>query len=159
MFYNQKIETMDRAQLRELQSERLVKIVKYTYDNVEFYRKRMDEAGVKPGDIKSIDDISKLPFMQKKDLRDYYPYGTFAAPLKDIVRFHASSGTTGKPIVAGYTRNDLANWAEGVARCLTAYGATEEDILQVSYGYGLFTGGLGAHDGGQLLGATVLPMR
>ena len=158
MFYNQKIETMDRAQLRELQSERLVKIVKYTYDNVEFYRKRMDEAGVKPGDIKSIDDISKLPFMQKKDLRDYYPFGTFAAPLKDIVRFHASSGTTGKPIVAGYTQNDLDNWAEGVARCLTAYGATKEDILQVSYGYGLFTGGLGAHDGGQKVGSTVIPM-
>ncbi|MBP5536791.1 MAG: phenylacetate--CoA ligase, partial [Bacteroidales bacterium] len=148
MYFNEKVETMDRAQLRELQSQRLVNIVKYTYDNVEFYRKRMDEAGVKPEDIKSIDDISKLPFMQKKDLRDYYPFGTFAAPLKDIVRFHASSGTTGKPIVAGYTRNDLDNWAEGVARCLTAYGATKEDIIQVSYGYGLFTGGLGAHDGG-----------
>ncbi|MBO7117282.1 MAG: phenylacetate--CoA ligase [Bacteroidales bacterium] len=158
MYFNEKVETMDRAQLRELQSQRLVKIVKYTYDNVEFYRKRMDEAGVKPEDIKSIDDISKLPFMQKKDLRDYYPFGTFAAPLKDIVRFHASSGTTGKPIVAGYTRNDLDNWAEGVARCLTAYGATKEDIIQVSYGYGLFTGGLGAHDGGQMLGSTVIPM-
>lgn len=157
MFFNEKIETMERLQLRQLQSERLVKLVKYTYDNVKFYRERMDEAGVKPEDIKSIDDISKLPFMQKKDLRDYYPTDTFAAPMKDIVRFHASSGTTGKPIVAGYTQHDLDCWAEGVARCLTAYGVTKEDVVQVSYGYGLFTGGLGAHDGAQKIGAAVLP--
>ena len=157
MYYNEKIETMDRESLRKLQGERLVNIVKHTYENVEFYRKRMDEAGVKPSDIRSIDDISKLPFMQKQDLRDYYPFGTFAAPMKDIVRFHASSGTTGKPIVAGYTQKDLDNWAEGVARCLTAYGATKEDIIQVSYGYGLFTGGLGAHDGATRIGAAVLP--
>lgn len=157
MYYNEKIETMDRESLRKLQGERLVNIVKHTYENVEFYRKRMDEAGVKPSDIRSIDDISKLPFMQKQDLRDYYPFGTFAAPMKDIVRFHASSGTTGKPIVAGYTQKDLDNWSEGVARCLTAYGATKEDIIQVSYGYGLFTGGLGAHDGATRIGAAVLP--
>ena len=157
MYYNEKIETMDRESLRKLQGERLANIVKHTYENVEFYRKRMDEAGVKPSDIRSIDDITKLPFMQKQDLRDYYPYGTFAAPMKDIVRFHASSGTTGKPIVAGYTQKDLDNWSEGVARCLTAYGATKEDIIQVSYGYGLFTGGLGAHDGATRIGATVLP--
>lgn len=157
MYYNETIETMDRESLRKLQSKRLVNIVKYTYDNVEFYRKRMDEAGVKPSDIRSIDDISKLPFMQKQDLRDYYPFDTFAAPMKDIVRFHASSGTTGKPIVAGYTQHDLDCWSEGVARCLTAYGATNEDIIQVSYGYGLFTGGLGAHDGASRIGATVLP--
>ena len=122
MYFNEKLETMERAQLRELQSERLVKIVKYTYDNVEFYRKRMDEAGVKPSDIKSIDDISKLPFMQKKDLRDYYPFGTFAAPLKDIVRFHASSGTTGKPIVVAYTQEDIKTWAMTVARAFAACG-------------------------------------
>ena len=157
MYYNEKIETMDRESLRKLQGERLANIVKHTYENVEFYRKRMDEAGVKPSDIRSIDDISKLPFMQKQDLRDYYPFGTFAAPMKDIVRFHASSGTTGKPIVAGYTQKDLDNWSEGVARCLTAYGATKEDIIQVSYGYGLFTGGLGAHDGATRIGAAVLP--
>lgn len=157
MYYNEKIETMDRESLRKLQGERLANIVKHTYENVEFYRKRMDEAGVKPSDIRSIDDISKLPFMQKQDLRDYYPFGTFAAPMKDIVRFHASSGTTGKPIVAGYTQKDLDNWSEGVARCLTAYGATKKDIIQVSYGYGLFTGGLGAHDGATRIGATVLP--
>ncbi|MBR6103920.1 MAG: phenylacetate--CoA ligase [Paludibacteraceae bacterium] len=157
MYFNERIETMERLQLRQLQSERLVKLVKYTYDNVKFYRERMDEAGVKPEDIKSIDDISKLPFMKKQDLRDYYPTDTFAAPMKDIVRFHASSGTTGKPIVAGYTQHDLDCWAEGVARCLTAYGVTKDDVVQVSYGYGLFTGGLGAHDGAQKVGAAVLP--
>ncbi|MBQ4034522.1 MAG: phenylacetate--CoA ligase [Paludibacteraceae bacterium] len=157
MYFNERIETMERLQLRQLQSERLVKLVKYTYDNVKFYRERMDEAGVKPEDIKSIDDISKLPFMKKQDLRDYYPTDTFAAPMKDIVRFHASSGTTGKPIVAGYTQHDLDCWSEGVARCLTAYGVTKEDVVQVSYGYGLFTGGLGAHDGAQKVGAAVLP--
>lgn len=156
-YFNEKMECMERSELKKLQSERLVKVVRHTYDNVEFYRKRMDEAGVKPEDIKSIDDISKLPFMQKKDLRDYYPFGTFAAPMKDIVRFHASSGTTGKPIVAGYTQNDLDNWAEGVARCMTAGGATSDDVIQVSYGYGLFTGGLGAHDGAQKIGAACLP--
>ncbi len=157
MYFNERIETMERLQLRQLQSERLVKLVKYTYDNVKFYRERMDEAGVKPEDIKSIDDISKLPFMKKQDLRDYDPTDTFAAPMKDIVRFHASSGTTGKPIVAGYTQHDLDCWSEGVARCLTAYGVTKEDVVQVSYGYGLFTGGLGAHDGAQKVGAAVLP--
>ena len=157
MYFNERIETMERLQLRQLQSERLVKLVKYTYDNVKFYRERMDEAGVKPEDIKSIDDISKLPFMKKQDLRDYYPTDTFAAPMKDIVRFHASSGTTGKPIVADYTQHDLDCWAEGVARCLTAYGVTKDDVVQVSYGYGLFTGGLGAHDGAQKVGAAVLP--
>ncbi len=157
MYYNEQIETMDRESLRRLQSERLVHIVRYTYENVEFYRQRMDAAGVKPEDIRSIDDISRLPIMQKQDLRDYYPFGTFAAPMKDIVRFHASSGTTGKPIVAGYTQHDLDCWSEGVARCLTAYGATKEDIIQVSYGYGLFTGGLGAHDGASRIGASVLP--
>ena len=157
MYFNERIETMERLQLRQLQSERLVKLVKYTYDNVKFYRERMDEAGVKPEDIKSLDDISKLPFMKKQDLRDYYPTDTFAAPMKDIVRFHASSGTTGKPIVAGYTQHDLDCWSEGVARCLTAYGVTKEDVVQVSYGYGLFTGGLGAHDGAQKVGAAVLP--
>lgn len=157
MIYNPERECMSREDLKKLQSERLVKIVKHTYDNVPFYRQRMDEAGVKPEDIKSIDDIVKLPFTTKKDLRDTYPDGLFAVPRKEIVRLHASSGTTGKPIVAGYTQHDVDNWAEGVARCLTAFGATAEDTVQVSYGYGLFTGGLGAHDGATKLGATVLP--
>ncbi len=148
---------MSREALKKLQSEQLVKIVKHTYDNVPFYRERMDKAGVKPEDIKSIDDIVKLPFTTKQDLRDNYPDGLFAVPRKEIVRLHASSGTTGKPIVAGYTEHDVENWAEGVARCMVAFGATAEDTVQVSYGYGLFTGGLGAHDGATKLGATVLP--
>ena len=151
------MECMPREELTKLQSERLVKIVKYTYDNVKYYHDRMDFAGVKPSDIKGIEDISKLPFMTKQDLRDYYPTGTFAAPMSDIVRFHASSGTTGKPIVAGYTQHDLECWSEGVARCLTAYGLTKKDIVQVAYGYGLFTGGLGAHDGATKVGCSVLP--
>ncbi len=157
MYFNEERECMSREDLKKLQSEQLVKIVKHTYDNVPFYRKRMDKAGVKPEDIKSIDDIVKLPFTTKQDLRDNYPDGLFAVPRKDIVRLHASSGTTGKPIVAGYTKHDVDNWAEGVARCMVAWGATQEDTIQVSYGYGLFTGGLGAHDGASLLGATVLP--
>lgn len=156
-YFNEEKECMEREALSQLQSERLVKIVKYTYDNVAFYRQRMDEAGVKPEDIKSIADISKLPFMTKQDLRDNYPTGTFAAPMKDIVRFHASSGTTGKPIVAGYTKHDIECWSEGVARVFVAAGASEEDRVQVSYGYGLFTGGLGAHDGASRIGAAVLP--
>ena len=157
MMWNKEMECMPREELTRLQSERLVKIVKYTYDNVKYYRDRMDFAGVKPSDIKGIEDISKLPFMTKQDLRDYYPTGTFAAPMSDIVRFHASSGTTGKPIVAGYTKHDLDCWSEGVARCLTAYGLTNKDIVQVAYGYGLFTGGLGAHDGASKVGCSVLP--
>ncbi len=157
MMWNKEMECMPREELTRLQSERLVKIVKYTYDNVKYYRDRMDFAGVKPSDIKGIEDISKLPFMTKQDLRDYYPTGTFAAPMSDIVRFHASSGTTGKPIVAGYTKHDLDCWSEGVARCLMAYGLTNKDIVQVAYGYGLFTGGLGAHDGASKVGCSVLP--
>ncbi|MCF0196747.1 MAG: phenylacetate--CoA ligase, partial [Bacteroidaceae bacterium] len=157
MIYNPERECMSREELKKLQSEQLVRIVAHTYQHVPFYRQRMDEAGVKPADIKSIDDIVKLPFTTKKDLRDTYPNGLFAVPNSEIVRLHASSGTTGKPIVAAYTQHDLDNWAEGTARCLTAYGATKEDIVQVSYGYGLFTGGLGAHDGATRLGAMVLP--
>ncbi|MCF0203027.1 MAG: phenylacetate--CoA ligase [Bacteroidaceae bacterium] len=157
MIYNPERECMSREDLKKLQSERLVKIVRHTYDNVPFYRQRMDEVGVTPDDIKSIDDITKLPFTSKKDLRDTYPDGLFAVPRAEIIRLHASSGTTGKPIVAGYTQHDLDNWSEGVARCLTACGATKEDTIQVSYGYGLFTGGLGAHDGATKLGACVLP--
>ena len=157
MMWNKEMECMPREELTKLQSERLVKIVKYTYDNVKYFHDRMDAAGVKPSDIKGIEDISKLPFMTKQDLRDYYPTGTFAAPMSDIVRFHASSGTTGKPIVAGYTQHDLECWSEGVARCLSAYGLTNKDIVQVAYGYGLFTGGLGAHDGATKVGCSVLP--
>lgn len=155
--FQKEIECMNRDELKKLQSERLVKQVKRMYENVKLFKERMDELGLKPEDIKGIEDLPKLPFSYKKDLRDYYPYGLFAVPLKDIVRVHASSGTTGKQIVVGYTRHDLDMWSDCFARQLTAAGATDEDFVQVSYGYGLFTGGLGAHDGTQKIGATVIP--
>ena len=148
---------MDREQLKKLQSERLVWQVKRMYERVELFRKRMDEKGLKPEDIKGVEDLTKLPFSYKQDLRDYYPYGLFAEPMKDIVRVHASSGTTGKQIVVGYTRKDLEDWSDCVARMFAGIGLTDEDFIQVSYGYGLFTGGLGAHGGGEKLGATVIP--
>ncbi len=158
MIFNPERECMSREELTKHQSKQLVWQVKRMYENVECFRKRMDERGLKPEDIHGIEDLSKLPFSYKSDLRDYYPYGLFAVPMKDIVRIHASSGTTGKRIVVGYTRNDLNIWSEGVARMMTAVGLSDEDIVQVSYGYGLFTGGLGAHQGGEMLGATVIPM-
>ncbi len=151
-------ETLSREELEKLQSERLVWQVKRMYERVECFRNRMDEAGLTPDDIHGIEDLSKLPFSYKKDLRDYYPYGLFAEPLKNIRRIHASSGTTGKRIVVGYTENDLKMWADCFARMLAAIGVTDEDVVQVSYGYGLFTGGLGAHDGASRIGATVIPM-
>lgn len=152
------IETMPREELRKLQSERLIWQVKRMYENVELFRKRMDEMGLTPDDIKSVDDLSKLPFSYKQDLRDYYPYGLFAVPMHDIVRVHASSGTTGKKIVVGYTKNDLDKWDDGVARMMSAIGLGKDDFVQISYGYGLFTGGLGAHGGATKLGATVIPI-
>ena len=155
--YQKEYECMERSELEKLQSERLVKQVKRMYENVELFRNRMDELGLKPSDIHGIEDLHKLPFSYKKDLRDYYPYGLFAVPMKDIVRVHASSGTTGKQIVVGYTRNDLDMWSDCFARQLYAAGGSENDFVQVSYGYGLFTGGLGAHDGAQKIGATVIP--
>jgi Coenzyme F390 synthetase len=157
MYYNQKIEQMPREELTRLQTERLQWTVKHIYENVTYMRARMDEHNVSPLDIKSLDDLAKLPFMVKQDLRDTYPYGLFAVPTSDIVRLHASSGTTGKQIVVGYTQNDLQMWAESMARAFAAAGCTKDDFVQVCYGYGLFTGGLGAHDGAQLLGATVVP--
>ena len=149
---------MSREEMRELQSERLKKLVHHVYTNVAFYRQRMDEMGVKPSDIQSIDDIVKLPFTYKTDLRDNYPFDLFAVPMKDIVRVHASSGTTGKPTTVGYTKNDIENWREVVARCLTMAGISSDDIMQVSYGYGLFTGGLGVHYGAETIGCTVVPI-
>ena len=157
MIWNPDIECMPREQMRELQGEKLRKIVAHAYANSPFYRKRFDEHGVHPSDIRSIDDIVKLPFTIKKDLRDNYPFGLMAVPMTDIIRLHASSGTTGKPIVVGYTEHDLDNWSEAVARCLTGYGLGKNDLVQISYGYGLFTGGLGAHAGVQKIGATVIP--
>ena len=158
MYFQKEFECMSKADIKKLQSEKLVKQVKYVYDNVECYRKRMDEAGIKPSDIKSIDDLQKLPFTYKSDLRDNYPYGLFAKPLSEIVELHASSGTTGKRIVVGYTKNDLDMWASCGARMLTSIGATKDDIIQISYGYGLFTGGFGLHYGAEKLGLTVIPI-
>ena len=158
MIWNEKAECMSEEEKRALQGQRLVKLVEYVYNNVEFYRKRMDEYGVKPSDIKGIDDITKLPYTTKDDLRDTYPFGLFAAPQSDIVRIHASSGTTGKATVVGYTQNDIDIWSECVARCMSMANVTKDDIIQIAYGYGLFTGGLGAHYGAERLGAMVVPM-
>ena len=158
MIWNKEIECMSREDMRKLQSERLIQLVNHVYNNVAFYRRRMDEMGVKPEDIQSIDDIVKLPFTYKNDLRDHYPFGLFAVPMKDIVRVHASSGTTGKPTTVGYTKNDIENWREVLARCLSMAGISSSDIMQVSYGYGLFTGGLGVHYGAETIGATVIPV-
>ena len=158
MIWNETKECMSRDQMTALQSARLVKLVDYMYHNVEFYRKKMQAVGIMPGDIKDIEDIVKLPFTAKDDLRDNYPFGLFAVPNSQIIRIHASSGTTGKATVVGYTRKDLDIWAECVARCMTMAGLTKDDIIQIAYGYGLFTGGLGAHDGAQKIGATVVPM-
>lgn len=158
MEYWQKEETLSLEEKRKLQGERLVKTVHRVYDNVPFYNKKMKDIGIEPGDIKGIDDLKNLPFTTKQDLRDNYPYGLFAAPMKDVVRIHASSGTTGKPTVVGYTKNDIKMWQDVFGRCATAYGVTNEDIVQVAYGYGLFTGGLGAHYGFEGIGATVVPI-
>ncbi len=157
-YYQPEIETAPREKIVALQNERLSATVRRVYENVPFYRNKMEQAGVTPEDIRTIDDLYKLPFSYKQDLRDTYPYGLFAVPLKDVVRLHASSGTTGKQIVVGYTRNDLDVWDECVARALTAAGCTEEDIVHVSYGYGLFTGGLGADGGAKRIGATTVPV-
>lgn len=156
--FNPEMETMPHEQMRALQLERLKRMVAYCYERVPMYHTRMDEMGVKPEDIRTLSDVSLLPFTVKDDVRDNYPYGLLAVPMKEIVRLHASSGTTGKPITAGYTRNDLNNWAEMVARLCVAGGASDEDIAQISFGYGLFTGALGLHYGLEKLGATVVPV-
>ncbi|MDD6888409.1 MAG: phenylacetate--CoA ligase [bacterium] len=157
-YYQPEIETAPRETIRALQSERLVDAVRRIYNNVPFYREKMQRAGVTPDDIRSVDDLDRLPFSYKQDLRDTYPYGLLAVPLRDVVRLHASSGTTGKQIVAGYTRRDLDIWADCCARALTAAGCDENDVVHVSYGYGLFTGGLGADGGAMKLGATTVPV-
>ena len=158
MIWNETKEKMSRDEMTALQSVRLVKVVDYVYHNVEFYRKKMQAKGLLPGDIKGLEDITKLPFTTKDDLRDNYPFGLFAVPKSQIVRVHASSGTTGKATVVGYTRRDLDIWSECVARCLTMANVTKEDIIKIGYGYGLFTGGLGAHGGAEKIGAMVVPM-
>jgi len=146
-----------KDQLRAIQSQRLSAMVAHAYANVPLYRQRMDDLGVKPSDIKCIGDISRLPFTQKSDLRDTYPYGLFAVPMSEVVRLHASSGTTGKPIVVGYTEDDMDVWKTSILRCLKAYGVGRGDFIQNCYGYGLFTGGLGLHGGAEKLGCTVIP--
>ncbi len=157
MIHNPKMECMGREEMTALQSERLRKIVKTCYEKVPFYKNKMDKMGIKPEDIKGIEDIHKLPFTTKHDLRDEYPFGLQATPMSEVRRIHASSGTTGKPVVDTYTDNDIANWAEGVARVMAVGDIGPGDVVQVSYGYGLFTGGLGAHDGAHVRGAVQLP--
>jgi len=156
--WNSHFECMDREGIKHVQSERLRETVERVYFNVPFYRNRMQEAGLGPESINTIDDLSKLPFTTKIDLRDNYPFGLFAVPMSEIVRIHASSGTTGKPTVVGYTRNDIATWSEVIARTLTGAGANRNDFIQIAYGYGLFTGGLGLHYGGEKIGASVIPI-
>lgn len=157
MFFQKEIETAPRAEIEALQLAKLKALVKYCYDNVPFYTKRLDEAGVTPDKIKVLSDIQYIPYTTKDDIRDTYPFGLFAAPMKDIVRIHASSGTTGKPTVVGYTRADLDMWSDCVARLCVAAGASDQDIIQIAFGYGLFTGALGLHYGLEKIGATVIP--
>lgn len=157
-YYQPEIECASREKLREIQSKRLVKMVESCYNNVPFYKRKFDALGLKPGDIRSIDDITKLPFTEKQDLRDTYPFGLLAVPRGELARIHASSGTTGKQTVVAYTKNDLDAWATGAARAIVAVGGKKEDLVHVSYGYGLFTGGLGLHDGAEKLGAAVIPV-
>jgi phenylacetate-CoA ligase len=156
--WNRHFECMDREELSRVQGSRLMETVERSYFNVPYYRHKMQEAGMGPESIRSIKDISKLPYTSKQDLRDNYPFGLFAVPMSEIVRIHASSGTTGKPTVVGYTRNDISTWSEVMARTLTSAGANRNDFIQVAYGYGLFTGGLGLHYGGEKIGASVIPI-
>ncbi|MDP3066535.1 MAG: phenylacetate--CoA ligase, partial [Methanobacteriaceae archaeon] len=158
MIWNEEAECMQHDKREELQLKRLQEVVKRAYEDVPYYKKRLDEAGVKPEDIKSLEDIQKLPFTTKKDLRESYPFGMFAVPRREIVEVHTSSGTTGKPVVSGYTKGDLDLWAEVMARGLTMFGADEDDIIQNTHGYGLFTGGFGVHYGAQNIGCTVIPI-
>ncbi|MCR5202337.1 MAG: phenylacetate--CoA ligase [Lachnospiraceae bacterium] len=158
MIWNETKECMERSEIENMQSKRLVKLVDRVYHNVPYYRKKMQEMGLEPHDIHGIEDLHKLPFTTYEDLNNCYPFGLRAVPMEDLVRVHASSGTTGKPKVAVYTRRDISIWAECVARCLTMAGLSKGDIMQVGYGYGLFTGGLGAHYGAEEIGALVLPM-
>ena len=158
MIYDDELETLPREALQALQLKRLQNTVERVYNLVPFYRKKLDKVNVKPEDIKSLDDLKRLPFTTKQDLRDNYPFGLFTIPLEQVVRVHASSGTTGKPTVVGYSKRDIDIWSDLMARSLAAAGVSKGDIIQNAYGYGLFTGGLGAHYGGERLGATVIPI-
>jgi phenylacetate-CoA ligase len=158
MIYNEEFETLPREVLEALQLKRLKQVVQRVYHTVGFYRRVFDEAGVTPDDIKTLDDLKRFPFTSKQDLRDNYPFGMFAVPMSSVVRLHASSGTTGRSTVVGYTKRDIDTWSELMARCFVAAGLTKNDIIHNAYGYGLFTGGLGAHYGAEKLGASVIPM-
>lgn len=158
MIYNEEFETLPREALEALQLKRLQQVVQRVYHTVGFYRKAFDEAGVKPDDLKTLGDLRRFPFTTKQHLRDSYPFGLFAAPMSSIVRLHASSGTTGRSTVVGYTKRDIETWSELMARCFVAAGLSKNDIIHNAYGYGLFTGGLGAHYGAERLGASVIPM-
>ena len=158
MIWQKEFECMDRKSMESLQLERLKKVVDYCIKNVPHYAKKLGEAGVTAEKIKTLSDIKYIPFTTKADIRDHYPFGLFATPMKEISRIHASSGTTGKPTVVGYTRNDLNMWSDMVARLVVAAGAREDDIAQISFGYGLFTGAFGLHYGLEHIGAAVIPM-
>ncbi|NLW08970.1 MAG: phenylacetate--CoA ligase [Firmicutes bacterium] len=158
LIWNLEYESMSRPRLAELQLKRLREVVDRVYARVPYYRQKMEEAGIKPEDIRSLDDLAHLPFTTKEDLRENYPFGLFAVPMEEVVRIHASSGTTGKMTVVGYTRNDIKIWAQVMARTLACAGGTANDRIQVAYGYGLFTGGLGVHYGAEMMGATVIPI-
>ena len=157
-YFQEDIETASRESIEKVQEDGLKDVVKRVYENVPFYRKKMEEAGVTPNDIQNLKDISKLPFLTKDDLRDAYPYGLLAVPLKDCVRIHSTSGTTGKRVVDFYTQKDLDNWSNGCARAIVAAGGSDEDVCHISYGYGLFTGGSGLHDGSHKVGCLTVPM-
>lgn len=158
MIWDKEAECCSHKKTEELQLERLRHMVEKAYDRVPFYKKKFDEAGIRPSDITSLSDIEKIPFTTKNDMREEYPFGLFAEPMKNVVRVHASSETTGKPVVAGYTKSDLDNWSTAIARLATAAGVSDEDIAQISFGYGLFTGGFGLHYGLEKIGTTIVPM-
>ncbi|HQU59885.1 MAG TPA: hypothetical protein PLU64_11855 [Saprospiraceae bacterium] len=157
-YFNSDIETKPLPQLRQLQNQRLRQLTAYLYERAPFYKKQLDEAGIQPNDIKGVEDLHRLPFTRKHHLRDNYPFGLFAVPEQEVIRIHASSGTTGKPTVVGYTRQDISIFSEVVARSLVAAGCQPGMKLQNAYGYGLFTGGLGLHYGAELLGMSVIPV-
>ena len=157
IYWEDEVETLSRDRLEKLQLERLKKTLSNAYENVDFYKKSFDDAGIDPDSFNSMDDLRKIPFTTKDDLRKNYPFGLFARPMDEVVRIHSSSGTTGNPTVVGYTKNDISMWANLIARDLYGAGVRKNDVIQNSYGYGLFTGGLGLHYGGELLGAMVIP--
>ncbi|MEQ8151409.1 MAG: phenylacetate--CoA ligase, partial [Smithellaceae bacterium] len=158
MIYNEDYETLPREALEALQLKRLQQVVNRVYNSVDFYKKSFQKAGVTPDDLRTLDDLKRFPFVTKQDLRDNYPFGLFAVPMSNVVRLHASSGTTGRSTVVGYTKRDIDTWAELIARCLVAANLTKNDVIHNAYGYGLFTGALGVHYGAEKLGASIIPM-